>query len=336
MRLRSGFALLLAIAAGAHPAAAQPNALALLHAAVEAPRLVSYEGQVQLLTIGTQGSEASIFRVEHRAPGLTRRTYISPPNLYGDWSVARGDATYAVDVKHKRVFATLNESFGMHFGWSHDLGLLTRNYKAVIGPDAHVAGRMVHTIALVNRYTGLTTMRLWVDVETNLMLQRQLYATNGGLVTEMRFDDVTFTNAIADSTFNLPKGYPIVLGPERGLPSEQPGYVVAHCGFTAHTPSYLPRGFKAVTADVADENGVHTLHVLYSDGLRTISLFENARGAAVDMTGYHPASFAIGALHGQWVDRGPTTLLAWSQSGLHYALVGDATRAELEKIAVSL
>ncbi len=336
MKLASGFALLLALAAGAQAAARAPSALELLHATVLAPSAVSFVGEVQLLTIGASGSEASIFRVAHRAPGLTRRWYLSPPNLYGDWAIARGDATYAVDVKRKRVVATLNESFGMHFGWRNDLGLLTHNYTAVIGPDGHVAGRAVHTIGLVNRYTGQTTMRLWIDAQTNLMLRREIYATNGALVEQMHFDDVTFTDDLPDSTFNLPKGYPIISGPDRGLPSNQPSYVIAHCGFAARTPHRLPKGFKAVTADLSQEKDVQTLHILYSDGLRTISLFENARGAAVDMAGYHPLSFSAGGVHGQSLNRGPTVLLAWSEDGLHYTLVGVASLDELETIAASI
>lgn len=340
MRLRLSLTLLTALLLGSRAAAATPpasqQALALLQAAADAPRNVSFVGQVEFLTIGSHGSQASVFRVAHRSSGLTRRWYVSPPDLYGDWTVSRGNATYSVDVKHKRIVVTPNESFGLHYGWYRNLGLLTKNYSAILGPNQVIAGRTARTVTLVNRYTHATTMRLWIDAATHLMLQRQVYASNGSLVEQMHFDDVSFTGSIADSTFDLPAHYTMVSGPSRGLPSVDPTSVMAHAGFSTRVPRYLPEGFTPVAADLADENGVRTLHLLYSDGLRTISLFENDRGAAVDMSGYRTAPFAAGSVHGESVDQGPTKLLAWSQGGLHFALVGDLNRDELERIAASI
>jgi negative regulator of sigma E activity len=312
------------------------TALALLHAAADAPNRVSFVAQVELLTIGSHGSQASIFRVEHRSPNLTRRWYVSPPNLYGDWTISRGNSTYSVDVKRRRVVVTRNESFGVHPGWRRNLALLTRNYTPILGPDATVSGRVVRTIALVNRYTGATTMRLWIDRQTNLMLERQVYSSDGSVVEQMHFDDVRFTGDIPLSVFGVPSSYAIASGPSRGAPSDDPASIMARCGFAARAPRYLPEGFTPIAADLAKENGIETLHLLYSDGLRTVSLFENARGAAVDMAGYHETPFRVGTVRGQSVDEGPTTLLAWSRGALHFALVGDLSRTDLEKIAASV
>lgn len=310
--------------------------MALLHAAVEAPRHVSFVAQVQLLKIGSQGSEASVFRVEHRAPDLTRRWYLAPRNLYGDSIISRGHTTYAVDVKHQRVVVTRNEAFGLHFGWQRNFALLTKNYRPVFGSDDQVAGRTAYVIMLLNRYTGTTMMRLWIDKATDQMLRREIYSANGSLVVQMHFEDVRFVTSIPLAVFAIPKSYVSVAGPTRGIPSNDPARVMARSGFAAKGPRYLPEGFTPIAADTVDLKGVRTLHLLYSDGLRTVSLFENARGAAVDMSGYHPIPTMIRTLHAQYVEQGPTTLLAWSQGALHFALVGDLNRDELERIAASI
>ena len=340
MRLRFGLAIAFALISGMRFAAAgttnDRHALALLQAAAEAPRHVSFTGQVEFLTIGAHGSQASVFRVDHLAPGLTRRWYVSPPNLHGDWAVSRGNSIYSVDVKHRRIVFTPNESFGLHYGWDRNLSLLTRNYEPVVGAPTQIAGRSAYTIALVNRYTHATTMRVWIDAQTDLMLERQIYTSNGSLVAQMLFDSVRFTGAIPVSTFTLPSNYTIAPGPSRGLPSIDPSDIMARAGFAVRAPHYLPEGFTPIAADLAQENGVRTLHLLYSDGLRTFSLFENARGSAVDMSGYRQTPFAIGSVRGQLVDRGAEMLLAWSQGSLHFALVGDLSRDELERIAASI
>ncbi|MDQ2663746.1 MAG: DUF4367 domain-containing protein, partial [Candidatus Eremiobacteraeota bacterium] len=69
---------------------------------------------------------------------------------------------------------------------------------------------------------------------------------------------------------------------------------------------------------------------------RTVSLFENAKGAAVDLSHFHPHDVSFESHNGQVVEDGPTTLLAWAESGLHFALVGELSPNELMKIAASV
>jgi anti-sigma factor RsiW len=83
-------------------------------------------------------------------------------------------------------------------------------------------------------------------------------------------------------------------------------------------------------------NGVRTLHLLYSDGLRSISLFENATGAAADFGALHPTTINFEGHDGQYVEDGPTTLLTWKEHDIHFALVGDLLRPELIEIAKSV
>ncbi len=340
MRLLQGLLLLAlslaTVAVAAPDRETSETGFSLLHAAVEAPRHVSFIGQVQLLELGAHGSEASIFRVEHLAPNLFERRYLAPENLYGDSTIFSGNAVYSIDPKRKQIVVTPHEVYGLHFGWTHNFALLTRNYRPVKEPDEIVAGRPVDVIRLVNRYSGVTTLRIWIDEKTSLMLRRDVYASNGSVVLQMHFDKVRFTNAIPRSAFALPHGYTIVKGPSEEEASDNPAAVVARAGFASRAPHYLPEGFVAVGAELGDERGVRILHVLYSDGLRTVSLFENARGAAVNTTGYHAVKLSVGGREMDAVDEGATTMLAWSDDRLHYALVGDLGRTELEKIAASI
>ena len=81
---------------------------------------------------------------------------------------------------------------------------------------------------------------------------------------------------------------------------------------------------------------MRTLHLIYSDGLRTLSLFENATGAAADFGALHPRTVRFEGHDAQYVEDGPTTLLTWKEHGLHFALVGDLLRTELIEIAKSV
>jgi hypothetical protein len=80
---------------GAAPA---PNADELVRAATEAPKHISYVGEVQSTRWGPSQALATIVRIEHKAPDSTRRTYLAPQSVYGEYTITRGAKTYDFDV----------------------------------------------------------------------------------------------------------------------------------------------------------------------------------------------------------------------------------------------
>lgn len=328
-------ALALTLAATGSPKPTVDPAVA-LRAAIEAPTRVSYVGEVQNLDIGEAQSEASVYRIEHLAPGLTRCWYLAPRSLFGDSVIVRGDTTYNVDVRRNRLIVDQNDAIDDQVALDDNFELMDRNYRIVSAPDETVAARPAHVVLLVNRHTGGTTMRVYIDAQTGLVLQKERFAANGSLTSQIRFEQLRYTAAIPKAVFSLPAGLQRVKGRAHGPPSSDIASMVRAAGFSAKSPRYLPDGFVPVTGDVADVSGVRTLHLLYSDGIRTISLFENARGSAVDMSHYKVSTVRVGDDTANYVEQGPLTLLAWYGNGLHYAMVGELSRDELVRIASSV
>lgn len=328
---------ILACLATASAAQGNPRPEQLLRAAVNAPNHVSFVGQVQTISYGQSRSEAEVYRIEHDAPEATRRWYIAPQSLYGDSMVSRGSTIYDIDVKHNRVIVSKDDAIDDQVTLDDNFGLLLHNYRAVMGPNDSVAGRVALTVLLVNKYTGQSALRIWIDAEKNLVLQKEQYAGNGAITSSMRFEAVRFVADLPDQVFQVPNaGYERVKGANHGIPSNDLAGVVRTAGFPARFPRTIPHGFVPVTGDVTEIRGVRSLHLLYSDGVRTISLFENAKGAAVDLNHFRPHDVSFQSHNGQVVEDGPTTLLAWAESGLHFALVGDLSPNELTKIAASV
>jgi negative regulator of sigma E activity len=310
---------------------------ALLRDAVLAYTKYSYTGQVQNTDYGVSRADAVLFRIEHRAPDKTRRWYLAPESLYGDSIISRGDTSYDIDPHTKRIIVTHDDAIDDQVAMDDNFGLLLHNYRAVIGPDDNVAGRRAIDVLLINRYTGETVMRIAVDAQTKLVLQKDRYAASGSVAHQMRFEQITYTNAIPAQVFDIPSsGYNRKDGPSHGIPSNDLAAVVRTAGFRATGPKYLPDGFLPVAGDVSDIKGVRTLHILYSDGLRTVSLFENARGAAADLSKFTVHKTKVRSADAQYVEDGPTTLLTWSSGAHHFALVGELSRPELVRIASSV
>ncbi len=321
-------------AAPSHVPALAPTEL--LRSAIAAPKHLSYAGEVQVLRFGSQKSAATIFRIEHRAPDLTRRWYLAPQNYYGDSVISRGETTYSIDVKRSRVVVAEDDAIDDQVAEDDNFAVLNANYNASFAPDDDVDGRRVRVVSLTNKYTGQMTMRIKIDAKTNLVLEKEIFAANGAILSQERFESIRYVNQIPTGIFDVPKGMQRIDGPSRGLPSSDLQHVMAAAGFAAHGPKYLPEGFTPVEGDVIDIKGVRTLHLLYSDGVRTVSLFQNQGSSDIGFDNFHAVGTKVQSHDAKYTEDGSTMLLAWSESGLHFTLVGELSLSELEKIAASV
>jgi negative regulator of sigma E activity len=329
-------ALLAATTSVAGATAVAESPAALVADAIAAPSHVSYAGTVELLKVGTHGAESSVFDIEHRAPDHTRKTFSAPAALSGDSVILLGNTSYEVDVKRSRVVSSENDAQTDSASLAANYTLLKKNYHAVAKADEVFAGRPAKVIALVSDYSNKSAVVVRIDRETKLVLDRQQYDSDGSIIGEMRFIRIRFTTAMPDADFTVPTNLTQVAGPHRGVPSEAIDTLVANAGFATHNPKFLPLGFSPVEGSLVTIQGVRTLHLLYSDGIRSVSLFENTKVPAADLTRYHAQSTTIAGHDAQYAESGPTTIVVWSNNDLNYTLVGDMHLAELQKIATSI
>jgi negative regulator of sigma E activity len=333
------FAALLLGAAPAPPTAPATDAVALLRSSLDAPRTVSYVGQFETVRFSSNRALATIVKIEHRAPALTRRWYVAPESLYGDYTITRGRATYQFDTKRSKLTISHNPTIDNQIAASGSFDRVLQNYRAIVASDESVADRPTQSIVLINKYTGERTLRVWLDRQTHLVLKKEEYHANGSIASQTRFDELRYTSSIPSAIFSTdtPAGYAQIAGQDIAMPSSDIERVIKSAGFKPFEPKNLPQGFAIVGGDVNVVNGVQTLHLLYSDGLRSVSMFENATGAAADFGSMRPKALNIeSGVDAQYVEDGPTTLLTWREKGLYFALVGDLMRTELVAIARSV
>jgi negative regulator of sigma E activity len=339
MKLANAIAALAVLAGTLALERASPLAVssdALLFAAIKAPSTVSYTGVVEVVRIGSHSAEASVYRVEHRAPDLTRRAYSAPSMLSGDSVISKGDVSFSIDARRHRIVETRNAALDDRIALNDNYALLRANYSIVRKGDESFDGRSTVSLMLVNKYNHQPAMLVRIDRESKIVLHKQEFSRNGSLVGEVRFEQVRFTAAVPASDFALPSQYQLVQGPTFGEPPQNPDRVVRGAGFPARAPKALPEGFAPVEGSLVELKGVRTVHVLYSDGIRTVSLFENASASTLDMTGLQPEWTNVGARRAEYAEDGAMALLAWSDGTLHYALVGELDLTELRQIAVSV
>ena len=314
------------------------EAARLLRASMMAPESVSYVGQMETVRFGTNRSSATIVRVEHLAPDKTRTWYLAPEGLYGDYAITRGITTYQVDTKHSRIVTSRNPSLTSPVTSLGSFALITANYRTLLGDPETIAGHKTLSVVLINKYSGERAVRVWIDPKTSLVLKKEQYRGNGAVAAESRFEELRYTSSIPSGIFTttVPAGYTEVAGRDYASPTTDLDKVRREAGFTAIVPKYLPEGFGLSSGDVAVVDGVRELHFTYSDGLRTLSLFENATGAAADFAKLKPQTIQFEGHDAQYVEDGPTTLLCWDEHALHFALVSDLAMRDLVDIAISV
>jgi len=324
--------------ANADAAGQDDNPVALLRASIAAPKSVSYVGQFENVRFSSNRATATIVKVEHRAPAATRRWYVAPEALYGDYIITRGTTTYEFDTKRAKEIVSHDPQLDNEVASAASFERVMRNYRAILDGDATIAERPTISVELLNKYTGERAERVWIDRRTHLVLKKEEYHANGSVASQTRFEELRYTDTIPEDIFSTdtPAGYSRVTGPEVTMLDADIDHVIAQAGFKPIEPQSLPQGFTETSGGVGTVNGVRTLHLLYSDGLRSISLFENATGAAADFGSLRPKTIYFEGHDAQYVEDGPTTLLTWKEHGLYFALVGDLMRSELVEIAKSV
>jgi negative regulator of sigma E activity len=299
----------------------------LLFAAISAPATVSYTGTIQVVRMGTRAAEAAVCRVEHRAPNLTKRAYTSPSALAGDSVVSRGDLIFSVDPHHRRIVETRNDAAGDSTELNVNYALLRQNYTIAGEGSESFDGRRTIDLALVNKYSHRTTMLVRVDTATKIVLDKEEFAPDGALVGEQRFEEIRYSAQLPAADFAVPKGFALVRGGDR---------VVSSPGFAVREPHSLTDGFSPVASNFVEMRGVRTAHLLYSDGIRTVSLFENATASTLEATRFERQWLRVGGRTAEYAEDGATALLAWSDGTLHYTLVGEVGLVDLPRLASSI
>jgi outer membrane lipoprotein-sorting protein len=317
--LPAAAALLLA---GAGAAEISP-AWDLLFRALAAGHDVSYQGMLEArILVGEVKESRSLVR--HRAPNLHRIEYLAPPALAGLVVQDEGGFQRILNPAGALVRSAHPWQPGGGAGLrERRLLLLRMNYRPEIVGQDRVAGRPAHVVTLTPKAAGNPWRKLWIDQAAFVVLKNEGYDAAGRLATSSEFSVVELAPPFRGEDFSLP-----------GKP-EEPAHGMVHTGpaeaqaerlpFDAVLPAYLPRGYVFEEGHLMEQEGVAALHLAFTDGLNTVSLFERPEGEA--------KGAARRGMHGL---AGPGRVMTWTAGGLAFTLVGDLPWEEMEKIAASL
>ncbi len=271
------------------PLHAEDDALAVLDRAVRAGRMLDYRGTQYVASWQQASSEAALVEVTH-APGRTAVVREAP---HAGRSDLRTVPTATLDPRHVQLLAA-----------SYDLGL---------AGTGHCTGRTTDVVE-ARRDDGQVAGRFWLDQSTGLLLRREVYDGDGRRLRSSAFVDLELPppgRARSAALVVAPSGDAVAAA---AVDLRDAGW---------HVPDGLPQSFRLYETRLSTTRSTRqVLHLAYSDGLSTTSLF--AQPGRLGST--PPQGFRAGTVGGRPVwrsDEAPERVV-WSGGGHVWTLVSDA------------
>lgn len=324
----------------------------LLLKVARAPSVVAYDG---MLTIDFQHgnqSHAVTLSIQH-TPGQADQVKVVPSNYLPPPQAPQGG-----HWEHDRSPLQFMGFPGMRERLNGDLALLLRNYTFTATDGGRIAGRSTYRLEIASKYPGRKEKLLWVDNRTGIVLKSQVTHPNSDSMVTTAFttitenpSDWTLPASIADG---FKGGFPKPLQEKGGMKGTS-AWIGAvdqadltrlrdlgrSVSFPLLAPRFIPEGFvieevREIAAESASASPV--VHVLYSDGLSSISLFlQREEPLWPDRI----RSFFFGAgRHGGLFhrERPPdgVTVVEGNRDGTRYVLVSDISGSQINRMADSL
>jgi hypothetical protein len=301
--------------ASALPSVAPTSAsdvVALLDKSSQAAMTTTYQGEQVVASWRSTGTQSLTLDVTHQA-GVG--TVVEVPSAPG--SSTGGSTDNAVMQADADIFDP-----------SGSMNLLLQHYVCTDAGKDEVAGRSTavvdvrRPVSTTSSTSGPVVARFWLDARTGLLLRREVYDVSGRIVGTSRFATLTMGSAAAaepsPTPSPLPKGWTDVMTSAQlaslrahgwQLPAELDGLSL----YDART---------AVVPDADEHDSGEVVQVGYSDGVSTISLFEQVgRLDPASVVGWTAARTADYLVYERDM---LSTQMIWSGDGMVYTLVADA------------
>lgn len=297
--------------------AAEPDqAVRWLERVAQAARTLNYEG----VFVYQHRGRLEAMRIVHRANGDGERE-----RLYSLTGAAREIirdnekvACYLPDsrsvvVDQRQIANPLTQLV------PKDVESLSRSYELKVTGEGRVAGRLATRIGIVPRDQYRFGYGLWIDQQTGLLLQADVFGEQGALVEQLMFTELRTPETIPTSMLE-----PQLTGEGFNWFQEAP-LQSAESGKSDWTVADLPPGFELVLHEQRRLPGSEqpVEHLLLSDGLASVSVYIEKTAPDDGFSG-HSQMGAVNA-YGRLLD-----------GGIQITAVGEVPAVTVEAIGESV
>ncbi|MFN3421494.1 MAG: sigma-E factor regulatory protein RseB domain-containing protein [Armatimonadota bacterium] len=153
--------------------------------------------------------------------------------------------------------------------------LLKRNYEIRLLPSEQIAGRDCYVLAAQPKHPNNPSRKVWVDKSHFVVLRDEILNSDGTPIRIFVVRSINFNADIDESLFSIPTGWQVSNAPYRPIENLSLAEAEKIAGFEVRLPQFVPEGYRLSGVGVTYcQHGTPIVHLQYSDGLNTISVFE--------------------------------------------------------------
>lgn len=296
-----------------------PTARALLEQAATATESLALEGRVAIVTFDSAGPSVSEIEVVRGRSGQLRM------GQGASWMVGRsGEDAFLWEPDGGRLLR-----FGGVDPVPFSVGRLMDNYDMTVAGTRDLGTGPATVLAAREHGAARDREHLYVDDATGMIVRRDTFQADGRPARVVAFTDLD-VEAEAAAAPPMPSAddpmQPQSLDTGQLRVLESVGWVA---------PRSLPGGYRLRSSHALPDPDTGSLHLVYSDGLYTLSLYEQhgrLRSDALD--GAATISEGEVRVH-RWPGAQPARIV-WSGDGLVFTVITDAPYDHALRVAAAL
>jgi outer membrane lipoprotein-sorting protein len=306
-----------------------PAPARILQMALDASRLVDYEGTKVVTALRGGRMETITIAESHKRPESIRLEYLSPEDLAGRLVVDNGTVAWHYEPQLNMAFEGPTLEGGV---LSRDLTMLLRNYRVSVLGVEDVIGRQAYVIALDPVKLGVRR-QLWVDRATGTVLRSEERDPSRGVMLSTYFSRISFSLNLPEASFQfrIPAGARVFKMFTTEAGSISPAALQARVRFPVLIPPLLPEGYTFRGGALSRFGSLESVYLRYSNGGNLISFFEAPAGSIGWPSAGRQAT--VEGRQARLVDLGYFRVLIWEQRGLRVTAVGTVPTETLLNVA---
>jgi sigma-E factor negative regulatory protein RseB len=219
--------------------------------------------------------------------------------------------------------------------------LLETHYVVCYAGTASASKRAAQVVEAW-RSDGSLAARFWIDTETSLPLERQVFDPSAHITNEDYFNIVRIGTSATPPPSSA--GGPVASTEELAPAAQASGqpawsFPIARAKLLAFgqagwkVPAALPDGLTLFTGGVTSLKSGIMLDLSYSDGLYVVTLFEQRGKLAAKLAGWQRTMVGGRAIY---TAEPAQRLLTWAGGGVVYTVIADAPSPTVAKVVKTL
>lgn len=248
---------------------------------------LNYEGTLVQL----QGADAAVMRVVHRVENGVPTERITAMDEVGREIIRRGEDVTCILPDQQAVLVEKrgDEQQGtspLRQQFSGDLRFDDRYYRLMIASGGRLVGRETRVVTVRPTDSHRYGYRLWLDRATAMPLKVQIAGDDGVVVEQLLFSDISLPERIPASALQPSVALDSFTW-QRSSPATRPAASPASATAPeqgAWRAESLPPGFslRAARLERTEATAPALDHLVYSDGVASVSVFIEAGVAAAE------------------------------------------------------